>query len=105
MQQLKLDLNFNLSPITSAKQIEMKIINSEWIDRWISERHYLGCAPPGSRLRLASFMRAFVLEECYGADQQRDPMNRFKCWSLQECIWMIFVQGIAKADVLVWQLN
>jgi hypothetical protein len=55
MEQLKLDLNFNLTPITSAKQIEMKIINSEWIDRWIAERHYLGSTPPGSRLRLAFY--------------------------------------------------
>lgn len=55
MEQLKLDLDFNLTPITSAKQIEMKIVNKEWIDGWISERHYLGRTPPGARLRLAFF--------------------------------------------------
>jgi hypothetical protein len=55
MEQLKLDLDFNLTPIISAKQIEMKIINSEWIDQYIADRHYLGSTPPGSRLRLAFF--------------------------------------------------
>lgn len=55
IRQLKLDVDFNLTPITSAKQIEMKVINSEWIDEWISARHYLGTTPPGARLRLAFY--------------------------------------------------
>lgn len=55
MEQLKLDINFNLTPITSAKKIRMKQVNKEWIDEWISERHYLGTTPPGARLRLAFF--------------------------------------------------
>src|SRR5690348_11971798 len=55
IEQLTLDLDFRLTKINSAKQIEMKIINSEWIDQWITDRHYLGNTPPGSRLRLAFF--------------------------------------------------
>lgn len=55
MEQLKLELNFNTTLITSAKQIQMKIVNSEWIDRWISDLHYLGKTPPGARLRLAFY--------------------------------------------------
>jgi hypothetical protein len=55
MEQLKLDLDFNLTPITSAKQIEIKVIKSTWIDEWIAAKHYLCCTPPGSRLRLAFY--------------------------------------------------
>jgi hypothetical protein len=35
--------------------LQLKIINSEWIDEWIAERHYLGYTPCGARLRLAVY--------------------------------------------------
>lgn len=55
VEQVELDLIFNFTAPTSAKQLELKIINSQWIDEWIAERHYLGYTPCGARLRLAVY--------------------------------------------------
>ncbi len=55
MEQLSLSLVFDSTPLTSAKQLQLRIINSQWIDEWIAERHYLEYSPCGARLRLAVY--------------------------------------------------
>lgn len=55
MNQIEMALIFDFVPPTSAKQLIVKVIHNEWLDRWIAERHYLGYTPPGARLRLAVY--------------------------------------------------
>lgn len=46
---------------TSPKQLQIEVVFGEWLDRWISERHYLGYCGPGSRLRLAVYFDGVIV--------------------------------------------
>lgn len=50
-----LDIQFDVSPILSPMDLEIKEIHRIWLDGWIAQRHYLGYAPAGARLRLAVY--------------------------------------------------
>jgi hypothetical protein len=50
-----LGLMFADSEIKSAKELEVKQVYGTWLDEWIAQRHYLGYAPAGARLRLAVY--------------------------------------------------
>ena len=53
--QIELPIEMPISIPTSAKSLVVKEVHSEWIDKWIAERHYLGYCPWGARLRLAVY--------------------------------------------------
>jgi len=50
-----LGLCFKDKPILFPKQLQLRPVHGEWIDRWIATHHYLGYSPPGARLRIAVY--------------------------------------------------